>query len=251
MRPNNASDQIKQLWRVHHTQMLNMRKPSEEENANSVDLARPHSYDEAGGQAGFSSLNKRPKDFDIFQQSVRNQLAELDQAHKLLRTRFKEAGQEVEKDISRIENLTGHIQTCFNDFVLCFNSFVQREERLETLHHQAIKKSQELSKKIQLEVMAQSSQRSQLLAIVDDLTEQLKQTKASTVKTQELDKEEKAHKETKALLQVKEKQIAELEGEIKAMNSGLQQLGQQAVQHQTDSQQKYQQIRRLESIIES
>ena len=45
------------------------------------------------------------------------------------------------------------------------------------------------------------------------------------MKTQELDKEEKAHKETRALLQVKEKQIAELEGEIKAMNSGLQQLG--------------------------
>lgn len=35
------------------------------------------------------------------------------------------------------------------------------------------------------------------------------------------------------------------------MNSGLQQLGQQAVQHQADSQQKLQQIRRLETIIES
>ena len=53
------------------------------------------------------------------------------------------------------------------------------------------------------------------------------------------------------MLHAKEKQIAELESEVKAMNSGLQQLGQQAVQHQTDSQQKLQQIRRLETIIES
>ena len=53
------------------------------------------------------------------------------------------------------------------------------------------------------------------------------------------------------MLHAKEKQIAELESEVKAMNSGLQQLGQQAVQHQADSQQKLQQIRRLETIIES
>ena len=64
---------------------------------------------------------------------MRNQLTELNRAHRDLRNRFKQAGVEVDKDILRIEQLTEHIQQVFNDFALCFNSFVQREERLEKL----------------------------------------------------------------------------------------------------------------------
>ena len=75
-------------------------------------------------------------------------MTELHRAHHDLRKRFKEAGSEIDKDILRIEGLTRHIQQVFNDFIGAFNSFVQREERLETLHHQAIKKSKELNKKV-------------------------------------------------------------------------------------------------------
>ena len=83
---------------------------------------------------------------------------------------------------------------------------------------------------MQLEVMAQSSQRSQLLAIVDDLTEQLKKTKASTVRSELLESEAHAHGATRQLLELKEKRIAELEKEVKSLNASLQQMGQQAVQ---------------------
>ena len=139
---------------------------------------------------------------------------ELNRAHKSLRLRFKEASAEVDCDIRRIENLTESLQKVFNEFVACFNQFVQREERLETLHTQAIRKSKELSKKMQLEVMAQSSQRSQLLAIVDDLTAQLKETKATTVATRSLKNEHAAHEATRQFLAEVEKQNAAMKKEI-------------------------------------
>ena len=137
--------------------MHTKKAPKKSDKTDELEAKRPDSIDEIGGQPGFSAPGQRPKDFDRFQTSVREQFVELSCAHKDLRNRFKQAGLEVEDDIRRIENLTGSIQQVFNDFVLCFNQFVSREERLETLHTQAIKKSKELSKKMQLEVMAQSS----------------------------------------------------------------------------------------------
>ena len=69
--------------------------------------------------------------------------------------------------------------------------------------------------------MAQSSQRSQLLAIVDDLNEQLQQMKATTVKTEKLESELEAHSLTRQLLETKNKRIADLEKEVTALNGSL------------------------------
>ena len=55
-----------------------------------------------------------------------------------------------------------------------YNSFVEREESLTTMHKQAVQKSQELTKKVTIEMMSASSQRAQLLQIVDDLNLKLK-----------------------------------------------------------------------------
>lgn len=252
-----ANEQIRQLWRIHYQQMSNMHEEgdSPEKASEKVKISesvvpkRPDSIDEIGGQLGFSTPSQRPRDFNQFQNAVRNNLNELTRAHRDLRTRFKQAGTEVDKDIQRIEQLTEHIQQVFNDFALCFNSFVQREERLETLHHQAIKKSKELSKKIQLEVMAQSSQRSQLLAIVDDLTNQLRETKASTVKTSALKNEHLAHQATRELVDNKQKQIEAMEQEIKALNVSLQSLGQTSVLHKGEKGQLQEQINHLNGVV--
>ena len=56
------------------------------------DLQNYDAFDEIAGKSGFSALEQRPKDFDRFQTSVRNQLAELSRAHSDLRTRFKTSG---------------------------------------------------------------------------------------------------------------------------------------------------------------
>ena len=70
--------------------------------------------------------------------------------------------------------------------------------------------------------MAQSSQRSQLLAIVDDLTGQLKQTKATTVSIDSYKKEHQAHEATKLIITEKEKEILEHKAEVKSLMASLQ-----------------------------
>ena len=52
---------------------------------------------------------------------------------------------------------------------------MQREQRLELLHEQAVKKSKELDKRLELNLGAQNSQRGELLTIVEDLAKQLKE----------------------------------------------------------------------------
>ena len=56
-----------------------------------------------------------------------------------------------------------------------FNSFVQREQRLEVLHEQAIQKSKELEKRLELNLGTQNTQRGELLTIVEDLTKELQE----------------------------------------------------------------------------
>ena len=68
--------------------------------------------------------------------------------------KFKEQKVNVESEVKRIDELTASFTLIFNDFNDCFNGFVEREARLETLHTQAIRKSKELNKKVQIEVMA-------------------------------------------------------------------------------------------------
>ena len=60
----------------------------------------------------------------------------------------------MESEANRIDAITKHLVEVFNDFSDCFNSFLEREARLETLHTQAIRKSKELNKKVQIEIMA-------------------------------------------------------------------------------------------------
>ena len=48
--------------------------------------------------------------------------------------------------------MTDQLQIVFDDFVAIFNSFAQREEKLATLHVQAVKKSQELNAKMNMEL---------------------------------------------------------------------------------------------------
>ena len=45
----------------------------------------------------------------------------------------------------------------FNEFSAVFNSFVQREQRLEMLHEQAVKKSKELDKRLELNLGTQNT----------------------------------------------------------------------------------------------
>ena len=55
---------------------------------------------------------------------------------------------EVDAEVSRIDALTTHLTDIVGDFEDCFNSVIEREARLETLHTQAIRKSKELNKKV-------------------------------------------------------------------------------------------------------
>jgi len=41
---------------------------------------------------------------------------------------------DVDNDMLKLEKMTEHLQTLFNDFVAIFNSFVVREDRLANLH---------------------------------------------------------------------------------------------------------------------
>ena len=70
---------------------------------------RPDTVDETCGQVSFSAASQRPKEFNLFQASIRNQLSELNQAHLDLRENFKDSGVEMEKNIARVENLTEQI----------------------------------------------------------------------------------------------------------------------------------------------
>ena len=74
--------------------------------------------------------------------------------------------------------------------------------------------------------MAQSSQRSQLLAIVDDLTVQLKHNRENTVSVDTLKAEQQAHFATKDLIDGKQKEIDQLFKEVKEQKNSLQILGQ-------------------------
>ena len=58
-----------------------------------------------------------------------------------LRKRFGHTNAEIEHEFGKINRLTDTIQRVFNDFCVCYNSFVQREEKLMTLHTHAVKKS--------------------------------------------------------------------------------------------------------------
>ena len=61
------------------------------------------------------------------------------------------------EDLKHVEQLTEGLQTVFNEFAAVFNSFIQREQRLEMLHEQAVKKSKELDKRLELDLGAQNS----------------------------------------------------------------------------------------------
>jgi len=61
------------------------------------------------------------------------------------------------------------------------------------------------------------------------LTEQLKHTKATTVKTEALEAETGSHEQTKQILEQKERRISEMEKEIKGLHASLQQMGQMGV----------------------
>ena len=87
-----------------------------------------------------------------------------------MKNRFKDKGTEIEEDMKKIEKSTEDLQSIFNEFATVFNSFVQREMRLETLHKQAVSKARELDKRIENNIIAQTQQRGNLIAMVDDLT---------------------------------------------------------------------------------
>ena len=127
------------------------------------------SIQRAAGERSEGLSLKHPMDFNHFREVVRQQIQGLQTNYSNLKKRFGSTCSDIDSEIQRIEEMTDHLQGIFNDFVSCFNNFVEREARLGELHQQAIKKSQELRKKMQLEILAQSSQRGQLLAIVDDL----------------------------------------------------------------------------------
>ena len=73
-----------------------------------------------------------------------------------MRNRYKEKSGEIEHDMQRIDKLTEGLQSIFNEFATVFNSFVQREMRLETLHKQAVSKAKELDKRMENDILAQS-----------------------------------------------------------------------------------------------
>ena len=134
-------DQVKILWQLHEKQMSYHDKSKlKASNINQSQEANEAIHKEKfqevidGRPQGFSAPGERPKDFDRFQTSVRNQIRELTQAHADLKNRYKEKSGEIEEDMQRIDKATESLQSIFNEFATVFNSFVQREMRLETLH---------------------------------------------------------------------------------------------------------------------
>ena len=97
--------------------------------------------------------------------------------------------------------------------------------------------------------MAQSSQRSQLLAIVDDLQGQLKLQKASSVSTESYKAEHTAHQVTKKIVEERDQQILQLKNEINTLNRSLQELGQDGINHKVEKGEMQGQIDYLNSII--
>jgi len=72
---------------------------------------------------------------------VNNQLKNLTDVYQSLKKRFSNTNIEIEEELDRIDQMTETLQTVFDDFVASYNSFVIREEKLATLHVQAVKKS--------------------------------------------------------------------------------------------------------------
>ena len=58
-----------------------------------------------------------------------------------LSKRFGSTSAEIDHELAKINRHTNTLQSAFNDFCICYNSFVQREEKLMTLHTHAAKKS--------------------------------------------------------------------------------------------------------------
>ena len=56
--------------------------------------------------------------------------------------------------MKKIEQLTENLQAVFNDFASVFNSFVEREQRLESLHTHAVTKSKEIDRRIEMNIVA-------------------------------------------------------------------------------------------------
>ena len=98
---------------------------------------------------------------------------------------------------------------------------MQREQRLELLHEQAVKKSKELDKRLELNLGAQNSQRGELLTIVEDLTKQLKEQKQSSIEKSTLFAERHAHKETLHQNEEKQGKIEELSAEVQQLRQSL------------------------------
>ena len=65
--------------------------------------------------------------------------------------------------------------------------------RLETLHKQAVTKAKELDRRIEMDILAQSQQRGNLIQMVDDLTKQLQEQKEKFVDKGVLFTEKHAH----------------------------------------------------------
>lgn len=82
-----------------------------------------------------------PREFDKFQKIVLKHISNLSEMYQSLKKRFGHSCIEIEHELSKVNSLTDTIQGVFNDFAACYNSFVQREEKLMTLHTHAVKKS--------------------------------------------------------------------------------------------------------------
>ena len=85
---------------------------------------------------------------------------------------------------------------------------------------------------------------------MDDLTNQLRDLKASTVPATDLASEQENHAATRQLLDEKSKEITEVNKEITSLNNRLQQMGQAGVTHKEEKGTLESQIIQLSGVIE-
>ena len=88
-----------------------------------------------------SFSQEAPREFEKFQKIVLKQITGLSDMYQSLKKRFSHTSIEIEHELSKINSLTDTLQGVFNDFAACYNSFVEREEKLMFLHTHAVKKS--------------------------------------------------------------------------------------------------------------
>ena len=117
-----------------------------------------------------------------------NQLKSLQDSYQNLKRKFGQTSSEIDFELNKVDELTFNLQKVFDDFIQAYNSFTTREEKLSQLHVQAVKKSQELTKKMNLELLSASSQKGQMLEIIDDLNIKLKKARAQIPNSELLQK---------------------------------------------------------------